>query len=69
MRQAKADQELGDFLFQQFCANTEERREEFWIAPAASNVFTLAEIQLFVKHSKRIVFTIGQIVSATPFLP
>ncbi|GEM_PF-3149467 len=40
-----------------------------WIAPAAPNVFTLTEIQLFLKHSRRIVYTANQIVSATLFLP
>lgn len=164
MRQARSNQAVGDYLFQQFCAKQEERREEFWchvvaqcqqsvekavkalicfgnldfpkthradqllffllkrssvlhfkteslkrlstlfgaqekqvvkqlselapqkdpakrnteypfcigktwIAPAAPAVFTFAEIQLFLKHSRRIVFTSGQIVSATPFLP
>jgi HEPN domain-containing protein len=164
MRQARSNQALGDYLFQQFCAKIEERRAEFWchvvaqcqqsvekamkalicfgnldfpkthradqllffllkrssilhfkdenlkklsilfgapekrvvkqlsdlapqkdatkrnteypfrvgktwIAPATSNVFTLGEIQLFLKHSRRIVFITSQIVSATPFLP
>jgi len=40
-----------------------------WMAPATPNVFTLAEIQSFMKHSRRIVFTSSQIVSAAPFLP
>jgi len=164
VRQARANQALGDYLFQHFCAKIDERREEFWchvvaqcqqsvekavkalicfgnldfpkthradqllffllkrssilhfktenlkklstlfgapekqiikqlsdlapqkdttkrnteypfligktwIAPATSNVFTLTEIQSFMKHSRRIVFTTSQIVSATSFLP
>ena len=40
-----------------------------WIAPAAPSVFTLTEIHLFLKHSRRIVFTANQIVSAKAFLP
>jgi HEPN domain-containing protein len=42
---------------------------KIWIAPADSNVFTLAEIRSFLKHSRRIVFVTSQMISATPFLP
>jgi len=164
MQQARANQALGDYLFQHFCTKIEERREEFWchvvaqcqqsvekamkalicfgnldfpkthradqllffllkrpnilrfkdenlkklsilfgasekqiviqlsdlapqkdttkrnteypfrvgktwIAPATANLFTFAELQLFLKHSRRIVFITSQIVSATSFLP
>ncbi|MCI0618210.1 HEPN domain-containing protein [bacterium] len=40
-----------------------------WVAPATDNVFTLAEIQMFIKHSRRIAFVTSQIISANQFLP
>lgn len=45
------------------------RATTVWIAPAEARVFPRAEVELFVKQAKRIVLTINQIVSATPFLP